>query len=367
MNQFIRFVLHPAVLIAFMVALPLLGVAADGQPVSSYLHLPPQPRAIEQPGFSWWLAGPLIVGSTGLIALFVWRLATTPGSGGSLTHEQRRLPWWGWLGLGGTILAWAVAWTRFDLFEPIQGHTFTPLWFGYVVTVSGFTFRRSGRCLMTENPKLFVLLFPLSAAFWWLFEYFNRFVGNWVYADIGRPGGLEYFLLATLPFATVIPAVLATTELIATFPRLATALSSPLPVIDVRYRSWVGGSLLLAGGGGLLFIGIYPKYLFPLVWVAPLIFLLGGRLTSGGDLRAALLPEWHWPVLAPCFAALICGFFWEMWNSESLAHWEYSVPFVQRWLLFEMPVLGYTGYIPFGLECAAVAVLLSGWSRREQP
>lgn len=56
-------------------------------------------------------------------------------------------------------------------------------------------------------------------------------------------------------------------------------------------------------------------------------------------------------------AALICGVFWELWNFCSLAHWEYTVPFVQRFELFHMPLLGYAGYLPFGLECLAVADL----------
>jgi hypothetical protein len=54
-------------------------------------------------------------------------------------------------------------------------------------------------------------------------------------------------------------------------------------------------------------------------------------------------------------AALICGFFREMWNFHSLAKWIYAVPCVNRFHLFEMPLLGYAGYIPFGLECAVVA------------
>jgi hypothetical protein len=53
-------------------------------------------------------------------------------------------------------------------------------------------------------------------------------------------------------------------------------------------------------------------------------------------------------------AAVICGFFWEMWNSFSLAQWRYSIPFVHRFEIFAMPLLGYAGYLPFGLECAAV-------------
>jgi hypothetical protein len=56
-------------------------------------------------------------------------------------------------------------------------------------------------------------------------------------------------------------------------------------------------------------------------------------------------------------AALICGFFWEMWNLHSLAKWIYFVPYVDRFHLFEMPLLGYAGYLPFGLECAVIAEL----------
>ena len=62
-------------------------------------------------------------------------------------------------------------------------------------------------------------------------------------------------------------------------------------------------------------------------------------------------------------AALICGFFWEMWNFHSLARWIYAVPFVNRFHVFEMPILGYTGYLPFGIECALVGDAVRRWLR----
>jgi hypothetical protein len=58
-------------------------------------------------------------------------------------------------------------------------------------------------------------------------------------------------------------------------------------------------------------------------------------------------------------ATLICGFFWEMWNSQASPGWSYAVPYInaQPYLfggpvprLFEMPLLGYLGYLPFGVE-----------------
>jgi hypothetical protein len=33
------------------------------------------------------------------------------------------------------------------------------------------------------------------------------------------------------------------------------------------------------------------------------------------------------------------------------------VPFVQRFHIFEMPILGYAGYLPFGLECMVVSLM----------
>jgi hypothetical protein len=46
----------------------------------------------------------------------------------------------------------------------------------------------------------------------------------------------------------------------------------------------------------------------------------------------------------------VCGFFWEAWNFYSYPKWVYHVPFVSWLKLFEMPLLGYGGYLPFALE-----------------
>jgi hypothetical protein len=34
-----------------------------------------------------------------------------------------------------------------------------------------------------------------------------------------------------------------------------------------------------------------------------------------------------------------------------------SIPYVQVFHIFEMPLLGYAGYLPFGLKCYCVANL----------
>jgi hypothetical protein len=100
--------------------------------------------------------------------------------------------------------------------RPVQPLTFTPLWLGYIVIVNAVTFRRIGRCMMFHRPRYFLSLFPLSAAFWWSFEYLNRFVQNWHYLGGQELTAWEYVWQATLPFATVLPAVLGTAELLTT-------------------------------------------------------------------------------------------------------------------------------------------------------
>jgi hypothetical protein len=264
-------------------------------------------------------------------------------------------PWWGWFGVVLTGLSWWLAWNRFTWFEPLQPFIFTPLWVGYILLVNAYTFRRTGRCMLLDRLRYLLWLFPLSSAFWWSFEYLNRFVHNWFYMGVQEFTPLEYFLHATVPFSTVLPAVLGTMELLASYPRIG-AGSDRLPSfrsIDVKRVGW--GILVLASAG-LTGIGIWPSYLFPLVWVAPLLLITSLQMITGEETIFSRITQGDWRSLwLAAVAALVCGVMWEMWNYKSLAHWEYAIPFVHRFQIFEMPLLGYAGYLPFGLECVAVA------------
>ena len=50
-----------------------------------------------------------------------------------------------------------------------------------------------------------------------------------------------------------------------------------------------------------------------------------------------------------------------MWNVNSWPKWVYEVPFVGFWHVFEMPLLGYFGYLPFAMELFAAVHLVLGW------
>jgi hypothetical protein len=98
-----------------------------------------------------------------------------------------------------------------------------------------------------------------------------------------------------------------------------------------------------------------------LLWVSPILIILSLQALAGRTTVLAPLRRGDWrPLVVPAWAALICGFFWELWNYHSLARWTYTVPFVQRFHLFEMPLVGYGGYLPFGIECLVAGSMLVG-------
>jgi hypothetical protein len=353
-------------LLLLLVGLPLLGVWLAGFDVATYLEFPPRTQYVEHAPLSWPVFIGLAIVIMAVMLPFLLRILQNnrPGSPTPATASSPRVaagvgaphfPWWGWvsLTLGGHF--WILAWSRQAWFEPFQLYTFTPLWMAYIVTANALTYRRIGRCLLTHDTRFFLWLFPVSAAFWWFFEYLNRFVQNWTYVACDQFTALQYFLIATLSFSTVLPAVLSTEEWLATNPRNTAGLDHFIP-IRINHPKLPAGLTLLISAAGLFFIGWFPDGLFPLLWVAPLLLLLAyGCLTD----MPSFFPEiengdWR-RIYRYCLAALICGFFWEMWNWNSLAKWVYAVPYVDRFHLFEMPILGYSGYLPFGLECAVVA------------
>jgi hypothetical protein len=238
-----------------------------------------------------------------------------------------------------------------------QPHTFTPLWLAYIGVVNALCCRRTGRSLLSHRPLFFLGLFPASALFWWFFEYLNRFVQNWYYVG-ARFGPWEYFWYASLPFSTVLPAVLSTQELVRSFAWFQRAFRRVQPLAGGNHPA-LPWALLALAAGGLAAVGVWPSYLYSLVWVAPLLIMVAVRSLKGEShpLQHLAGTDWSAPASA-MLAALICGFFWEMWNVFSLAQWRYSIPFVHRFEIFVMPLLGYAGYLPFGLECAAVSDLL---------
>jgi len=86
-------------------------------------------------------------------------------------------------------------------------------------------------------------LFLVSSVLWWSFEYLNRFIEKWYYVGATDSGPGRYFAFATLPFSTVLAAVLGTAEWLNTFPRISADLNRfkplTLPGSKVSSISWL--------------------------------------------------------------------------------------------------------------------------------
>jgi len=350
--------------------LPLLGAWWAGDDLTNFLVFPPEGQRRAYPGFSWAAFAGLWTVFAALVTAWFWaRPGETPdGEATPQSGAGYAFPRWGWAGLALTAASWWMAWSP-DAWPWFRRYSFPPLWLGFIIVVNAWIQQRTGACPLTRAPRFFLALFPASAAFWWLFEYLNRFVNNWVYVNPANPGPVDYVVHATLAFSTVLPAVYSVRLLLGTWPWLQAQLARG-PRLPAETPRPAGAAVLAASAGGMVGIGFAPNLLFPLLWVGLL-----GLWVSIGVLQTGRHP---WPELSRgdwrdtlswAIAALICGFFWEMWNVYSMPKWEYQIPYFERFYCFEMPVSGYLGYLPFGLECALAVYLIqiafNGLSRPE--
>jgi hypothetical protein len=256
------------------------------------------------------------------------------------------------LGVGAALIAmfWALSW------QPrggpwVRGWFFFGLWLGYILVVDALCQRRTGTSPLTRSPRGWALLFVISAPAWWLFEVMNHFLGNWEYLGAAPFGPVGYAFFATVSFSTVVPAVFTTAELLA--PSRLVECFRHGPVIPMTRRAeaaWVSLGLALLVG-----MVVAPKLFFPGAWLAVFFILDPLNHAAGRPSVAERVAAGDWRIVAALGAgALACGFCWELWNVRAWPKWIYHVPYVGGAKVFEMPILGYLGYIPFGLELYAL-------------
>jgi len=342
-------------LLIMLLGLPLLGALVWGKPIGRFLELPPRTRYVVHAPFSWTAFNFLALFLLILLSFFLVRIfLTLRHRAGSSPRSPGRFPWWGIAGVLFMLGSWFLAWNRFSWMGTLQDHTFAPIWIGYIVTANALCVRRTGWSLLTHKTWRYLALFPLSAGFWWLFEYLNRFVQNWYYPVEGY-SAWEYFWYATLPFSTVLPAVLATDRLVRSFSWPHRAFEDFVRFRVPRPRLFAA-FILTAASAGLTLIGVFPDFLFPLLWISPLLMMVSLKTLFGEKNLFSPTTRCMWVhVITAATAALACGFLWEMWNAGSQNKWHYLIPYVHKFEIFEMPVLGYAGYLPFGLECVAAS------------
>lgn len=230
------------------------------------------------------------------------------------------------------------------------GRWFTPIqWTGLILFLDGLHKRNSGRSWITGHFWEFMTLCVISIGSWLIFEWYNLYLKNWTYLNLPDNLWIRYTGYAWA-FATISPGMfLIYVTLDDLFPGSDPA-SPPLLPDPVFY------SFVAVGLACLVVPLIWPStWMTPLVWMGFAFFLdpINGRLG-----RRSILSEFftgHFRSMPLFFlAGLIAGLLWEFWNYWAVSRWEYDVPYWGHIKLFEMPVLGFLGFMPFIIESLAI-------------
>ena len=263
-----------------------------------------------------------------------------------LRARTRALPAHGWAGIAALLLA------EFLMFRGVAPFSiyFTPIaWTAWILLADAMVWSVKGMSRLRNESRTLGLTALLSLPLWLIFEAYNLRLQNWTY--VGVPANLlaRYFGYVW-SFMTITPAILETADLVESFGWFRAA-AKPVKVSREAERG------MMAAGALLLTVPVVlPRsagaYLFAFVWLG-FVFLLEPanhrlRLPSlltdlekgrRGRLYALLVSGW------------VCGLLWEFWNYWAAAKWIYIFPMFQSTKIFEMPALGFLGFLPFALEC----------------
>ncbi len=261
----------------------------------------------------------------------------------------------GWIGIFLILLAelGVILQHNFYLAHRISIWT-TPLcWWGYIFLIDAIIFKLKGNSLICNRRRNFLLQLPLSVVIWLLFELYNLHLANWKY--IGLPENpIELYLGTSLAFATIMPGLFLTAELLDTLRIFDRFHITKLKVTNrIIYSGIVLGFIFIMAP--LLVSKYYAKYLFGLVWTGFVMLLEPIVYSSNGDSLLRDLENGILKRILSLFAAgFVCGFLWEFWNYWAASKWVYTAPFMQDIKIFEMPVIGFLGFAPFAWEYFAM-------------
>ncbi len=344
--------------------LPLIGslIRWKGLP-PGYGQFPAQ-MAVEDPGFSviYFTFGVIVAVLISIFLIFPQLFGFKIKNDGKTTNKQTPFPIWFWWSLPVLALSWFFMWARIKFILHLEYYTFVPLWWSFILILDGIVYKRNnGISIISKKPHLMQLLAVISCFSWFAFEYLNFFVlENWYYPNneiFTNFGNVFWF---SLSYTTVLPAIFEWYLLLKTFSFFRNRYSNG-PKLAISTKILVGFYILgfiLAFG-----MGYYPYLLFWVLWVALVPLLSAAMALTGYWTPFTPIKDGNWsPLILIALGTLLNGFFWELWNFGSEwfhnsvpsnpNYWKYSVPYLDKIHIFsEMPILGYFGYLFFGVNC----------------
>lgn len=277
------------------------------------------------------------------------------------SRRRRAFPAHGWIGI---VALAAAEWLLFRPYAPVATF-FTPIaWTAYILIADAAVLTLTNRSRLHDAPITVARMALLSIPLWLIFEAYNLRLRNWMYDGVPQdwPAALLGYGWS---FATITPAIFETSDLVQ-------ALLPARPAEPWKISRAAENAVMACGAACLILPLVLPQriasYLFALVWLGFLLLLdpMNRRL-SLPSLLGDLSEGFRRRLYGFLFAGWICGWLWEFWNNWARAKWHYTFPIFQRWKIFEMPVPGYLGFVPFALECFVMyvsAAWLAGWLKR---
>jgi hypothetical protein len=250
------------------------------------------------------------------------------------------------IGLGVALHVFFFVLMRLGV-EPFKTFFYLFAWWTFIPVIGAINAQRGGNSLIFGGSGQLVRVTGYSLIVWLFFEIWNFRLHNWLYVGVIELTWLRW-LAYTVSFATVLPAILEMDTLLGKL-GLARRVSGPA----IRVSAGLLNGCVLAGLIMMALVVLLPRYCFPLLWVG-LIFILDPvvyhRQRTASFLGQAAMGSYA-QLLRLALAGLLCGVLWEFWNYWSGAKWIYAIPFFNFWKVFEMPLIGYLGFMPFALEC----------------
>ncbi len=254
------------------------------------------------------------------------------------------LKWYGYVGIALVLL---VQLNFFLSVQPFAEWYIPIVWYGYILFVDSLIYKIKSDSLISRHKKEFVFMLLISIPFWSLFEFYNIFTHSWVYYNY------EWYV-HLFDFSTIMPAILETFMLFRAmkiFSRFDVRKKAIIKHKSIRLR--YVRILTFFGGIIVLLPFIYPSIGFPIMWIGLFLLLDPLNYLLKKESLVAKVARGHKSTVIQLFlAGLVMGFFWEGWNYFALPKWVYTLPaYIAPGIrLFEMPLFGYLGYLPFAAE-----------------
>ncbi|MBI4144239.1 hypothetical protein HY486_03255 [Candidatus Woesearchaeota archaeon] len=246
----------------------------------------------------------------------------------------------------------------FDV-QPFAHWYFAIIWVGYILLIDSIIFQLKHESMLTKRKAEFAAITITSILIWWIFELLNLRTGNWGYNSIMGMEAISNVGRKTIMYATMLPAFFETVELFKTLNLFShSKLKKKHNITKPLLHTMKGIGIIC-----LLLPLLFPKIFFPLIWLA-FYFILDpvNYLHKQPSIIQHIKDRKLQTPFILMLAGITMGVLWEAWNYYAVpsTKWHYNIPYLGFFKIFEMPILGYLGYLPFSFELYAMYFFIKG-------